>query len=73
MKSLKEYHRRHRARDEILERDMNFWAFRLKNVEWFKCRFLYAKNPRKRLRTEMRFLGKYNRRIYYSYEWIKEM
>lgn len=74
MKSKKIYWERHRARDDILQEDVNWHLRYFYKNEYFKTKFLGCKKKFcKRYGTVLRFLGKYNRRIYYSYEWIKEM
>lgn len=73
MKSRKIYEQRHLARDETIWCDIDERVYVFKGNTHFKCRFLTLKKPCKRQRTAVRFLNKYNRNIYYSGEWIKEI
>lgn len=73
MKSRKIYDKRHQARDDILWDDIGCQEYVWRGNEHFRCRFLCLKKPCKRQRTAVRFLNKYNRKIYYNYEWIKEI
>ena len=73
MKSKKIYEQRHLARDETIWDDIDMHVLLFWNNEHFRCRFLCMKKPCKRQGTAVRFLNKYNRKIYYSYEWVKEI
>lgn len=73
MKSRKIYDKRHQARDDILWDDIGFQEYLWRGNKRFRCQFLCLKKPCKRQRIAVRFLNKYNRKIYYSGEWIKEI
>lgn len=74
MKSKKIYEQRHLARDETIWDDIDMHvSFPFWDTGHFRCRFLCKKKPCKRQRMAVRFLNKYNRKIYYSYEWVKEI
>ena len=73
MKSKKIYEQRHLARDATIRDDINMHVLRPWNDKHFRCRFLRESIVSKRQRTVVRFLNKYNRKIYYSYEWVKEI
>lgn len=72
MKSREVYYRRHREMEFIIRNDINYNVNVLRGNKYFRSRFLYLKKPCKRYRMAVRFLNKYNRNIYYSYEWVKK-
>lgn len=73
MKSKKIYEQRHLARDETIWDYVSCQEYIWRGNKHFRCQFLCLKTPCKRQRTAVRFLNKYNRKIYYSGEWIKEI